>query len=151
MDHLVNNYPRAALWSGMVVDVGGSVGGTAFAIASAFADLHIIVQDLPNTIAAAQDESGLKVKFMARDFFTEQPVKGADLYMFRLVLHDFPDKYCVQMLRQFISALKPGAGLLLSDVVMPDPGTWSNIDERWQRLVFTLHALIPRWDATNIA
>lgn len=39
----------------------------------------------------------------------------------RAVLHNWSDKYAVQILRNLIPALKPGAKVLVNDVVTPDP------------------------------
>lgn len=84
--HLVDNYPWGDLGSGTVVDMGGSTGAAAFAIAEKFPDLNVIVQDLPDTVSQAKEKPGVNVKFQAHSFFDEQPVKGADLYMSRWCL-----------------------------------------------------------------
>lgn len=40
---------------------------------------------------------------MATDFLeTEQPVKDADVYFMRAVLHNWPDEYCVRILRNLL-------------------------------------------------
>lgn len=64
-----------------------------------------------------------RVKFMPYDFFTEQPVKHADVYLFRWIFHDWSDLYCLRILRNLIPALKNGALVLVSDNVLPEPGT----------------------------
>lgn len=83
LHYLTDFYPWADLGRGTVVDMGGSVGIAAFALAEKFPDLNIVVQDQPQTIADAQEKPGVNVKFMAHDFFQEQPVIGADVYMTR--------------------------------------------------------------------
>ncbi|CAJ2513258.1 Uu.00g013770.m01.CDS01 [Anthostomella pinea] len=120
--HLTDGYPLGALGSGStVVDLGGSYGETAFAVAWKFPDLHLIVQELPEVVANSKEEEGVDVKFMAHDFFREQPVRGADVYMYRWTFHNWPDKYCVQILRALISALERGARVVVMDSVMPPP------------------------------
>ncbi|RAH70083.1 uncharacterized protein BO66DRAFT_438444 [Aspergillus aculeatinus CBS 121060] len=60
-----------------------------------------------------------RIEFQAHDFFHEQPVKGADVYLLRLVLHDWSDKYALQILRALIPALQPGAKVVVNDRVVP--------------------------------
>ncbi len=90
LDHLTDSYPWAELGSGTVVDLGGSTGGAAFAIAEKFPDLHLIVQDLPDTVAGVKEKSGVNVKFMGHSFFDEQPVHGAEVYMSRWCFREYP-------------------------------------------------------------
>lgn len=57
-----------------------------------------------------------RVSFLAHDFFKPMPV-GADLYLIKLILHDWPDSECVEILRALRPALKPGARVLFIDYV----------------------------------
>ncbi|KAI1385143.1 putative O-methyltransferase [Hypoxylon trugodes] len=127
-NHLTDNYPWATLNS--VVDVGGSHGDMAFALARKYPNLHITVQDLPTVVASAKKENGLNVQFMGHDFFEEQPIKNADVYLYRWVLHDWPDKYCVKILRALIPALKHGARVIVMEAVLPPFGVIPNDMER---------------------
>lgn len=66
---------------GTVVDLGGSHGFVSKQIAEKHKGLRFIVQDLQKTVASAppmNGEVGKRVQFMAHNFNTEQPVKGAD-------------------------------------------------------------------------
>ncbi|USP77674.1 hypothetical protein yc1106_04948 [Curvularia clavata] len=128
--HLTDGYPWESVAPGTVVDMGGSHGDAAFALARKFPNLHLIVQDLPEVIANSKEEEGLDVKFQIHDFFQPQPVKGADVYYYRWTLHNWSDKYCFKALRALIPALKKGARLLIVDTVMPPPGTLPNDLER---------------------
>ncbi|ROW15288.1 hypothetical protein VPNG_02999 [Cytospora leucostoma] len=132
LDHIVNNFPWGELKAGSVVDVGGSQGFASFAIARRFPFLSFVVQDLEPVIASAQKEAPIdladRVKFMMHDFLTEQPVRGADVYFFRWIFHNWSDKYCIKILRNLIPALKPGAKIVINDNVLPQPGVMS----RWQ-------------------
>lgn len=132
--HLTDNYPWDTV-SGTVIDLGGSHGHAAFSIAKKYPAIHLIVQDLPAVVANAKRIEGLNVDFMAHDFFTEQPIKGADVYYFRWTLHNWPDKYCVKILRALIPALKKGARVLLMEFVMPPPGVLPNDMDRKLRSV----------------
>ena len=68
------------------------------------------------------------------DFFTDQPV-SADVYYMRSILHNWSDKYSVQILRHLTPALKPGARVLVHELVLPEPGTVSKADEKRMRYV----------------
>lgn len=74
-----------------------------------------------------------RVRFMEHDFFTPQPVKGADAYFFRLIFHDWPDQECVEILRNLVPALKNGASILICDIVLPEPNTVPNRLEKEAR------------------
>lgn len=60
-----------------------------------------------------------RVQYAVHDFLTEQPVRGADVYFFRAVLHNWPDKYAVRILQSIVPALKPGSKIVIQDVVTP--------------------------------
>lgn len=83
LHHLVQNYPWTDIGSGIVVDLGGSTGAAAFAVAEKQPDIHFIVQDLPSVVSEAKERPGVNVTFQAHSFMEEQPVKGANVYMSR--------------------------------------------------------------------
>lgn len=132
--HLVDNYPWAAIGKGTVVDVGGSHGLFSLAIAERFPDLHCIVQDRPDIITESAkrlpDELVGRVTFMAHDFFATQPIKNADVYLFRWIFHDWSDKYSIKILRALVPALKNDARIVIHEYVLPKPGTISLYQER---------------------
>ncbi|KAI0867360.1 S-adenosyl-L-methionine-dependent methyltransferase [Hypoxylon argillaceum] len=130
--HVTDNVPWADFQNGTVVDVGGSQGHVAMAVARAFPSLSFVVQDFDTVVTPAEKsvptDLADRVKFMAYDFFTEQPVREADVYYFRWIFHNWSDKYCVKILKNLIPALKPGAKIIINDGVLPMPGMLS----RWQ-------------------
>ena len=131
---LVAGYPWAQLGaSATVVDIGGSHGTAALALASAFSSLTLIVQDLPGVISKAPrppPDLANRVSFQAHDFFTEQPVSGVEVYFFRYVFHDWPDKYCVQILKALTPAMKKGSKIIMNEFCLPEPGVWLTEKER---------------------
>ncbi|MCJ1246390.1 hypothetical protein MMC30_003597 [Trapelia coarctata] len=137
--HLINGYDFASVGQGIFVDIGGSHGPVSIAVARAYPSLRCIVQDMPGTVksgeAALPAELKDRVSFMAHDFWTEQPVKGADIYFFSWIFHDWADKYGVKILRQLIPALKRGARILVYDICMPPPGVVSLYQEHVLRSV----------------
>lgn len=134
LGQIVSLYDWASLDAATVVDVGGSSGAAALEIVRAFPSVRVVVQDLPEVINNACSSSKTavhdRVTFEAHDFFGEQTLKGADVYFFRMILHDWSDKYCIRILRNLIPALKQGAKILINDFCLPDPGTISQYQER---------------------
>ncbi|KAI0832155.1 S-adenosyl-L-methionine-dependent methyltransferase [Hypoxylon sp. FL0890] len=127
-DHFVDNVP----WSSMsnpehpklVVDVGGSRGDLCEALLRKYPGIgKAISQDLPevtekNLDRQIPEELSGRIEYQSYNFFTEQPVANADVYIFRTVLHDWPDSYAVRILRNQIPAFKPGAWILINDICM---------------------------------
>jgi SAM-dependent methyltransferase len=135
--YAVKAYDWASLGKATVVDVGGSHGLVCIALAKEFSDLQFVVQDLPKVIEDAKTKSPAelsdRVTFQAHDFFEEQPVKNADIYYFRWILHDWSDKYSAKILQALIPALKPGARLLFSERCLEKPCTLPLRAEKWNR------------------
>ncbi|KAK3689903.1 S-adenosyl-L-methionine-dependent methyltransferase [Podospora appendiculata] len=133
VSHVTDNYPWGDLGSGTVVDVGGSTGFVSHALARKFPLLKLIVQDLPPVIEKAKSQAppelADRVSYMAHDFLTPQPVRGADVYFFRSILHNWPTKYCLRILRNHVGVLKPGARVVVMDMVLPDKGTVASAAE----------------------
>ncbi|APA07270.1 hypothetical protein sscle_02g020400 [Sclerotinia sclerotiorum 1980 UF-70] len=79
-------------------------------------------------------KSGVKtsVEFMEHDFFKPQPVKCADVYLLRLILHNWSNNDCLQILRNLVPALKHGSKVLVNEIVMPD---WREIECRKSELM----------------
>ncbi|KAI5900447.1 S-adenosyl-L-methionine-dependent methyltransferase [Schizophyllum commune H4-8] len=122
-------YPWESLGEATVVDVGGGIGSMCLDSAKRFPKLKFIVQDLLPVVQSAPPvwnkelpgaiESG-RVQFMEHDFFNEQPVKGADIYHMRYILHDWDDERAVRILQALRPALlaNPRSRLLICDQVM---------------------------------
>lgn len=155
VDYLVNGYPWDALGDGLVVDVsfdffrlcyktdgfqvGGSHGFVPVALSKHFPRLRFVVQDLPKTVAGGPAnvpaELQDRIQFQAHDFFTEQPVHDADVFFFRWIFHNWSDKYSIQILKNLIPALKPGARILINENMLPKPGSEDPWDEKIIRSV----------------
>lgn len=131
MDHLLRGYDFSHASS--VVDIGGCDGKVAFALAKKYPGINkIVVQDQPHVISGIDIPGELqgRVEGMEHDFFTPQPVKDADVYLMRWVLHDWSDKYCVKILRNLIPALKKNAKVVVNDICIPEPGQTSIAADR---------------------
>jgi hypothetical protein len=110
-----------------VVDVGGSRGTILYTIARAFPNPKFIIQDLPEMVFEAQNQVGVeksiasRVSFLPHNFFTTQPVKNAEVYFLRMILHNYSDKYAVKILHLLMPAMKKGprgSKLLIADQIM---------------------------------
>lgn len=86
-----------------------------------------IVQD--NNVAAldmgrrdVEPDADLKarIRFEEHDFFTPQPAQ-ADAYIFRHILHDWSDADSIRILSSLLPALRPGAKVLISEGLLPQP------------------------------
>ena len=125
----------------LLVDVGGGQGHVSRALAIHDSSIQCIVEDVPDAVAQGQQDLPLdlhgRVGFQAHDFFAEQPVKGADVYLLRLVLHDWSDKYAKKILEALVPALKPGATVMVQDRVVPAWGEATLLQEREARWVLS--------------
>jgi SAM-dependent methyltransferase len=138
------NYSWSELPSNaVIVDVGGGKGFACRALAELHPRYRFIVQDLEGTVAAgkAQCPSGLlesgQIEFQVHDFFTPQTVEGADVYFFRAIFHDWPDKYCIKILQALTPAMKKGGRVVIQDPHTPDPkqlGWWQDRQARASNL-----------------
>ena len=141
--HLANGFDWKNLGPGStVVDVGGSRGHASVSLAKEFPEPSFVVQDLPETLSGAADalaisEPGVapRIKYMPHSFFEPQPIKDADIYLLRMIIHDWPDAEALKILSHLRDALKkPGARILIMDTVLPRSGTIPAFEERKLRV-----------------
>jgi hypothetical protein len=82
---------------------------------------RLIVQDLPKAIDEINAAEIAPIEAQAHDFFTPQPVNGAKAYYLKMVLHDWPDDACRDILSQLKQALEPGySKILINEIVVPE-------------------------------
>ena len=96
----------------VLVDIGNHHGECALAIAGVTRDMKFIVQDAPETAeagrAALPEALRDRVEFMAHDPLAEQPVKGAEVYIFSGVMQRWREEDAVKILRALVPALWEG-------------------------------------------
>ena len=104
----------------IIVDVAGNKGYDLISFATEYPKFEgtMILEDLPTTFAQLNGEERSKIKsagieMQEYNFFTPQPIKGANFYFIRDVLHDWPDQAAVQLLSQTAGAMEPGRSRLL--------------------------------------
>jgi len=115
----------------IIVDVGGGIGRVSMQIAKKFPDLKFVIQDLGDVTTQAKDywnekmpgriESGTVI-FQAHDFFKSQPVKNADVFVLRAIIHDWPTAHAIDILKRLREAAVPGkTKLVLMESVHSHP------------------------------
>jgi hypothetical protein len=106
-----------------VVDVGGGNGGLVASILSAHPDLRAVLFDIDTGLAGADEflrRRGVadRCTVVAGDFFKSVPA-GGDVYLLRLVLHDWDDDHAAEILRTVRRAMSPGSHLIVIDHLLP--------------------------------
>lgn len=140
------SHVSAYSWSSLpadaiIVDVGGSNGHCMIPILNVHPTATAIVQDLPNLISKAADPSTCvippslrpRITFSPHNFYQPQPVRGASVYFFRMVMHIVSDALAANILRQTVAAMSPSSKIVIMDEILPAPGTVPNVIERGMR------------------
>jgi hypothetical protein len=107
-----------------VVDVGGGTGTMLAEILRARPALRGTLVDLPGTVARAAatfEAAGVadRVTTAGQSFFDPLPA-GADLYLLKKVLNDWPEAETVAILRRCAEAARPGGRVVVMGGVSPD-------------------------------
>jgi predicted enzyme related to lactoylglutathione lyase len=107
-----------------VVDVGGGTGAMLASLLRRHPHVNGILVDLPGTIARAGEiltSAGVadRVTLHGQSFFDPLPA-GADLYLLKNVLNDWPDEQTVAILRGCAQAARPAGRIAVLGGVSPD-------------------------------
>ncbi|UNI21335.1 hypothetical protein JDV02_007334 [Purpureocillium takamizusanense] len=111
----------------LVVDVGGGKGHALQAIHKATPGLPMarcVVEDLQAVVDEAKKTATGELadaQYVAMDFHSEQPVKGACIYYIRRCLHDYGDDVCVEILQRLRDAMVEDSRVLIVEQVLSDP------------------------------
>ncbi|KAL9577276.1 MAG: hypothetical protein Q9212_006473 [Teloschistes hypoglaucus] len=133
--HIVNAYDWQGLGRSTVVDIGGGCGNVSVALAEAFPELHLEIQDFPSLFSsyeqAVPDQLRSRVTFTAHTFFDPQPKprdtqrsngekrKTQCVYLLRHILHDWPAPDCHRILRNLIPSMSQETRIIVAEQVMP--------------------------------
>lgn len=113
-------------WSSVrtVVDVGGGTGSLLAAVLRAHPSVSGVLVDLPRTVARAAAtfrEAGVesRASVSGQNFFDPLP-SGADLYLLKSVLCDWPDREAQRILARCAEAARPSGRVVAVNGVSPD-------------------------------
>ncbi|HKT46800.1 MAG TPA: methyltransferase [Candidatus Acidoferrales bacterium] len=107
-----------------VVDVGGGTGSLLAEILRAHRGVRGTLVDLPGTVARAQEvfrRAGVsdRVRLVGQSFFEPLPA-GADLYLLKNVLADWPDAEAATLLKRCAEAARPRGRVIIVGGVTPE-------------------------------
>jgi 2,7-dihydroxy-5-methyl-1-naphthoate 7-O-methyltransferase len=110
-----------------VVDVGGGTGAMLAEILRMQPEVRGILVDLPKTVATAAETfqaAGVdgRVTIVGQSFFEALP-GGADLYILKKVLDDWPDRDAERILRRCAEAAWPNGRVIVLGGVVADDAT----------------------------
>jgi len=120
------NFDLTAGWDGVrtMVDVGGGTGGLLAEILRARPALRGTLVDQPRTVALSADifqSAGVadRVTVVGQSFFDPLPA-GADLYLLKSVINDWPDAEALAILRRCAEAARPAGRVVVLGGLRPD-------------------------------
>jgi len=107
-----------------IVDVGGGTGSLLAEVLKAHPGVRGILVDLPRTAARSAEvfrNAGVedRVTTCAQSFFDALP-SGADLYLLKSVLSDWPDRDALMILKRCAEAARPSGRVILVNGVSPN-------------------------------
>ena len=108
-----------------IVDIGGGKGSVSQYLARQTSRVRFLVQDLPYVVPAAKEELPAELKervdFEVHNFLEPQaPEPVPDAFLLRWILHNWPDAYCVNILKALVPAMRPRTKVLIYDYVLAD-------------------------------
>lgn len=111
----------------IVADVGGGNGGLLSAILNHYPNISGLLFDLAPAIDAAKAGKGgplSRCEFVVGDFF-DNISTGADIYILKLVLHDWEDDKVERILTRCRNAMSPSSRLLVIEGLVGAPDEMS--------------------------
>lgn len=114
-----------------MVDVGGGLGHDLLAFVKKYQDanLRFELQELPSVIEQAktkfsnsQRKLDPRISMSAHDFFSDQPVQGAEIYFIHKIMHDWPDADCARILSRLRDAMADDSSIFVNEVIIPAKG-----------------------------
>lgn len=103
----------------VAVDVGGSRGTLVSTLLARNPEARGILFDLPDIVAAVRPSlSDPRIEAVGGNFFESVP--EGDLYLLKLILHDWTDEQSETILRNIRSAIRPGGRLAIIENVLPE-------------------------------
>jgi len=106
----------------MVIDIGGGNGALLSAVLKALPAITGCVFDQPHVVERARtidvNSGESRLRFEGGDFFKAVPA-GADFYMLKRIIHDWPDAEAQTILRHYREAMHSQSRLAFIDLIIP--------------------------------
>lgn len=103
----------------LAVDVGGSRGTLVAGLLGRNPEARGILFDLPDIVDAVQPTlSDARIEAVGGDFFKSVP--EGDLYLLKMILHDWTDEQSEAILRSVRASIRPGGHVAIIEVVLPE-------------------------------
>ncbi|MBE9373329.1 hypothetical protein IQ251_02605 [Saccharopolyspora sp. HNM0983] len=138
-----------------LVDVGGGQGTLLRDLLQANPHLHGRLFDIEHALSDVDLElrSGAladRCEIVEGDARMAVPT-GADVYVLRTILHNWDDESCAQMLRAIARDAKPGARVLVVELVLPENGQVSVLEAMFDMMMFATFGAAERTEAEYAA
>ena len=106
------------------IDIGGSMGTLLKLMLDRYRDARGIVFDLPDVVeragaAWAAEGGAARLSGIGGNFFEAVPA-GGDLYLLKMILHDWNDDQCVEILKNIRTAINPGGTVCIIEILVPE-------------------------------
>ena len=113
----------------VIADIGGGIGTQLVSILDAHTDCRGILFDTPEVVGRAIPHE--RIVGRPGDMFETIPA-GADAYILRLIIHDWPEPQALSILSNVRMAMNPGSRLMLIEVLVPETegvnyGVWTDL------------------------
>jgi len=113
-----------------IVDVGGGHGSLLATILERNPQMKGTLYDVAYVVEGARNRAlknfADRCEFASGDMFASAPT-GADAYIMKHIIHDWPDELCVKILKVCRAGVNPGGKLLVVDCVVPPGNDFSPI------------------------
>ena len=117
---------------GKVVDVGGGFGHLVVSLLERYSNLHGVLFDLPEVIAAAREQLPVRdasvaerLEYVAGDMFRDH-LPFSDAFVLKMIIHDWDDPRCISVLRNCCKQLDANGRVICIDAVLPPLGDTSD-------------------------
>jgi hypothetical protein len=115
----------------VIADIGGGIGTQLVSILDVHADCRGILFDKPEVLGRAIPHDRIEAR--AGDMFQSQDIPvGADAYILRSVIHDWPEPQALTILSNLRTAMSPDSRFILIEVLVPETenanwGVWIDL------------------------
>ncbi|KFY22442.1 hypothetical protein V493_06589 [Pseudogymnoascus sp. VKM F-4281 (FW-2241)] len=109
-----------------IVDVAGGRGQSLLQITreikeNGVAEMgRVVLEDQERVLDAIPANALPGVEKVPIDFFTPQPIKNAQIYYLRRIIHNWQDREAIVILSHIADAMAPDSRLLIGDMVVPE-------------------------------